>query len=99
MVYFIQHSGCNWISALVSSVTLLCEPKSRQMEIALFTLNKSMEVIYMMAKRRGYSFTIPFGEGLLLTSALTIICCHFFAHPEAFKGTSKQIMNIFFKDI
>ena len=61
---------------MVASLTLLCEPVSRQSEIALYTLNKSTEVLYKMAKRRGYPVKIPGGEGILLALSLAVIAYH-----------------------
>lgn len=83
----------------MASTSLIFEPVSRQSEIALYTLNKSMEVVYNMGKRRGYPVKWPFGEGLLMSVALAVICYHYMNNPEAIKGNYLKVLNKVFKDL
>lgn len=48
-------------AAIVSAFTLNFEPVSRQSEIALFCLNKTMETTYNMMIRRKYPVRVPQG--------------------------------------
>jgi hypothetical protein len=63
-----------YISGVLAGVSLIFEPISRQSEIALYTLNKSTEVLYNMAKRRKWLVKVPFGEGWLMAVSLAVIC-------------------------
>ena len=36
-----------------------------------------MEVLYKMAKRRGYPVKVPFGEGIVMAVALAVISYHY----------------------
>jgi hypothetical protein len=59
MIYLIEVS-CTF-GAILSALTLNFEPVSRQSEIALFCLNKTMETTYNMMVRRKYPVQIPHG--------------------------------------
>jgi len=50
-----------FLSGLFGGFTLIFEPVGRQSEIALYTLNKSMEVLYNMGIRRNYPIKLPNG--------------------------------------
>jgi hypothetical protein len=55
------HLESSVISSLVASPCLAFESPSRQAEIALYTLNKSMEVLYNLAQRRSWPVKVPYG--------------------------------------
>jgi hypothetical protein len=73
------------LGAVVASLTLNFEPVSRQSEIALFCLNKTMETSYNMLLRRKYPVRVPHGEALLLGLALAIISYHYFNNKESIR--------------
>ena len=71
--------------AIVAALTLNFEPISRQSEIALFCLNKTMETSYNMMVRRNYPVQIPHGDALLTAVGLAIISYHYFNNKEAIR--------------
>jgi hypothetical protein len=61
------------------------EPISRQSEIALFTVNKSMEVLYNMALRRRWMVRVPYGECWLNAVAMAIIAFTYINDPQVWR--------------
>jgi len=57
----------------------------RQSEIALYTLNKSMEILYNMGIRRKYSIRLPMGECILNGIALAVLCYVYLNDPLIFR--------------
>jgi hypothetical protein len=84
---------------MVCSVTLWFEPISRQSEIALYTLNKSMEVAYNMALRREWPVKVPKGECWLVGVALALICYHHANCPQAIRQSYLSLLDRMLKDV
>ena len=71
---------------------------SRQSEIALFCLNKSTEVMYLMARRRGWPVRVPQGECLLAAVSAGVVMYHYFNCPEAFRDSYLKGMHKLFEN-
>ena len=52
-----------------------------------------------MARRRGWPVKVPFGEGILLSVALAVICYHYMANPEAIRGSYLAVLNKLLQDV
>jgi hypothetical protein len=90
---------CSVLSAIFGAGTLCFEPIGRQAEIALFCLNKSMEVTYQMLQRRGLPVRIPKGECLLNGVALAIICFVYTMDSSVFRQNYKSFLDRILGDI
>jgi hypothetical protein len=73
------------IGATLGGIPLIFEPKSRQAEIALFTMYKTFETLYNMGKRRDLPVRIPAGNCAITATALCIICFHYTNNRKAIK--------------
>ena len=80
------------IGVLLGAATVNFEPVGRQTEIALFSLNKSLETLYHMAKRRKYPVRIPYGEGILLGFSIGIISYYYAGYPKAIRKAYLTIL-------
>ena len=78
---------------------LVLEPEGRQKEIAIFCFSKSMEMSWLIARRRGWPVTLPHGEAVMLVLALTIISFFYFDCPEAIRDAYKGVLNTLLKDV
>jgi hypothetical protein len=97
-MYHPYHSDSNFFGAIVGGVTLNFEPVSRQSEIALYCLNKSMEVCYLLARRRGWPVRVPYGECLLMVVASAAICHHYMNNRESIRESYLRLMDRLFAD-
>mgnify|MGYP000935789093 FL=1 len=87
------------MGGIFASFTLVFEPVSRQSEIALYCLNKTMEVCYLMAKRRKWPVKIAGGESLLFAISAAIVCFHYINNPEAIRGSYLSVIDKLLKNI
>lgn len=81
------------LSAVFAGITLNFEPYGRQSEIALFTLNKSMETTYHLLTRRKWPIRICYGECLLMGVAMSILCFHYLNHRDAFRSNYLTLLD------
>ena len=91
-LFVIMQVSCMF-GAIVASLTLNFEPISRQSEIALFCLNKTMETTYNMIVRRRYPVQVPHGDALLTAIALAIIAYHYFNNKEAIRDNYLKMLD------
>lgn len=96
---FYKIVDCSTISAIVGSVSLCFEPIGRQAEIALFSLNKSMEVLYNFMRRRSYPIRIPYGECWLNAAALAIITYIYMNDCSIFREHYRKLIGKLLDDI
>jgi hypothetical protein len=75
------------------------EPLGRQSEIALYTLNKSMEVTYNMATRRNYPVRLPKGECILNAVALAVLAFAYLSNAEIFRENYRKIIGLLLENI
>lgn len=78
---------------MVGGISLIFEPISRQSEIALFTVNKSMEVLYNMALRRKWKVRVPQGECWLNAVAMAIIAFTYINDPQVWREGYRKILD------
>jgi hypothetical protein len=81
------------LGAIVGAFTLNFEPVSRQSEIALFCLNKTMETSYNMMVRRKYPVRVPHGEVLLVAVSLAIISYHYLNNKESIRDNYVKMLD------
>lgn len=74
-------------------MTLSFEPVSRQSEIALYCLNKSMEVCYLLGRRRNWPIRVPHGECLLMLVATGVICYHYMNNRDSIRDSYLKVMD------
>ena len=75
MTKYYKFSSLNaTVGGFLGGVALMFETKGRQAEIALYCVNKSIETVYSLLRRRNYPVRIPYGECLLVGVATGIIC-------------------------
>lgn len=77
----------------------MSEPISRQSEIALYTVNKSTEVLYNMALRRGMKVRIPYGECWLNAVSIAIICFTYINDPDIWRSSYRKVLDKFLGDV
>ena len=87
------------ITGVLSGVTLLFEPRGRQMEIAMFTLNKSMEISYNLALRRNYPVRIRYCECLLTGVALAILCFVYALDADVYRPNYRKLIDKLLKNV
>ena len=83
----------------MAGITLNFEPLGRQSEIALYTLNKSMEVTYNMATRRNYPVRLPKGECILNAVALAVLAFAYLSNAEIFRENYRKIIGLLLENI
>jgi hypothetical protein len=71
----------------------------RQSEIALYTLNKSMEVVYNMAIRRKLPVRLPQGECILTGVAISILSYVYMSDSSTFRENYRKIIDQLMKNI
>lgn len=97
--YLVFYSVNAYIAGLLAGVTLVFEPMGRQSEIALYTLNKSMEVVYNMGLRRKLPVRLPMGECVLNGVAIAILAFVYLSQPETFRDSYRKVLDQLMKEI
>ena len=83
---------------MFGGIPLIFETSGRQAEIALFSVYKSMEILYNMGKRRKLPVTIPLGNCVMTGFALCIICYHYFNNRDVIKKSYTDIIDKLLED-
>ena len=84
---------------MTASPCLAFEPVSRQAEIALYTLNKSMKVLYNLAVRRSWPVKVPYGECWLNGVAMAIICFVYINDRDVWRVSYRSALDKFLGDV
>ncbi len=92
-MYFPVDLDAPALGGLLSGITLNFEPISRQSEITLYAMNKSMETGYKLLRRRNYPVRLPYGEALLTAIAISILSYHYFQNREAIRPTYLRVLD------
>ena len=79
--------------AILGGLALIFETKSRQAEIALYCVNKSIETAYSLLRRRNYPVGLPYGECILLGVATAIICYLYSDCHKAFESKYTKVLD------
>ena len=82
------------VSVFVGNFLVLLESEPKRKEIALFCVNKSVETLYNMARRRNYPVRIPRGECLVFGIAISVICYFYVDCPDALKDYMTPVQKI-----
>lgn len=78
---------------------MVFEPMGRQSEIALYTLNKSMEVSYNMLTRRNWPVRLPKGECWLTAVALAVLVFFYADDPQIFRDNYRRVLDKILGDL
>lgn len=81
------------VGGFLGGAALLFEPEGRQAEIALYCVNKTVETLYNIAKRRNYSFGVPNGECLVIGLAVAVICYLWVDCNKAFHSKYSKVLE------
>lgn len=81
------------VGGFLGGAALLFEPESRQAEIALYCVNRTVETLYNIAKRRNYPVTIPNGECLIIGIAVGLICYLWVDCNKAFHSKYSKVLE------
>jgi hypothetical protein len=78
---------------------LLLESPGRRTEISLFCLNKGIEMLYMIFRRRHPDLHIKYGEVWLLALSAALLSYYYMADRELFRSAYKKVLDILLNNI
>lgn len=81
------------VGGFLGGAALLFEPESRQAEIALYCVNKTLETLYNIAKRRNYSVNFANGECLVIGISVGLICYMWVDCNKAFHSKYSKVLE------
>lgn len=73
------------IANFLGGLYLAVESRNRQIEIALYSINKTTETVYNMMIRRYPKARLPHGEVLLFAVSMAVMCYYYFNSKELFR--------------
>ena len=71
---------------MIASPGIFLEPKGRRIEISLLVLNKAIEIMHSLMKRRGYPVSFTNGDALVFAFSVSIVSFVYYDERKAFRS-------------